>query len=112
MLSGKVLKKYRLSSYAVSKISTNRRKLSQVKMEKISMVSYQKEDSNQFYTKKVFHFYHQNEVFAALLGQTDLKKDKQKSLYSQTGSQRLFKQLVPNAPFLYLLKTSENCKVF
>ena len=60
-----------------AKISTSTGKLFKVKMEKISIVSYQMENSKQFCTKNVFHFYHRNEVFTALPGQTDVK-DKHK----------------------------------
>ena len=77
LVSGKILKKYRLLRYAASKTSTDRRKLSKVNGKVISTIK-QKKGFEPVLNKKVLDFYNRDDVSTALPGKKDAKKVKRK----------------------------------
>ena len=82
LLSGKVLKKYRLLRYAARKTGTNRRKLSKVSGKIINCVK-PKRGFEPVLHAKVLDFYHRDDVSTALPGKRDAKKHKMKKICIQ-----------------------------
>ena len=82
LLSGKVLKKYRLLRYAARKTCTNRRKLYKVSGKIINCVK-PKRGFKPVLHAKFFDFYHRDDVSAALPGKRDAKKHKMKKIRIQ-----------------------------
>ena len=72
LLSGKILKKYRLPSYAAGKTGTNRRKLSKISGKVINLVKPNRGFERGLYTK-VLGFYHRDDF-----GQLSLANEMQR----------------------------------
>ena len=76
MVSGNILKKYRLIGYAATKTNTDRRKLSKVKSKVVNPTKSNTGFEPKLY-KTVVDFHYRDEVSAALPGKRDAKKVKQ-----------------------------------
>ena len=101
LLSGKILKKYRLLSYAAGKTGTNRRKLSKISGKVINLVKPNRGFERGLYTK-VLGFYHRDDVWTAVPGKRDAKKNKEKKICIQ---KRVLNDCLSN---LHQKSTTEN----
>ena len=76
MVSGNILKKYRLIGDATTKTNTDRRKLSKVKSKVVNPTKSKRGFEPKLY-KTVVDFYYRGDVSTALPGKRDAKKVKQ-----------------------------------
>ena len=77
MISGKILKKYRLLRYAANNTNTERRKLSKANGKAMNPIKPKKGFQSVLH-KKVLDFYHRDDISTALPGKRDPKKVKRK----------------------------------
>ena len=81
LLSGKILKKYRLLSYAAGKNGTNRRKQTKISGKVINLVKPNRGFEPGLYTK-VLDFYHRDDVWTALPGKNDMQRRTKRKRYA------------------------------
>ena len=104
MISGKILTKYRLLRYAANKTNTDRRKLSKANGKVMNPIK-PKKGFEPVLHKKVFDFYHRDDISTALPGKRDTKKVKRKRKLVQ---KRVLNDYLHN---LYQKFISENIEI-
>ena len=82
ILSGKILKKYKLLSYTASKTGLNRRKMSNITGKVVCEENQKRGFQPEIYAK-VLEFYNRDDVSTALPGKRDAKKNKKKKIKIQ-----------------------------